>query len=145
MKYGILFLLFFYGLGKLSAQGNANAIVGVWLSENKRLKVEVYGSNKKYFGKILWQYEKIDPETGKPKLDKENPDPAKRNRPLIGLQVLKDFEFKDGFWKNGYVYNSQNGKTYSCEIWMEGKDVLVLRGYWGLVYHTERWTRVKGG
>jgi hypothetical protein len=42
MKYGILFLLFFYGLGKLSAQGNANAIVGVWLSENKRLKVEVY-------------------------------------------------------------------------------------------------------
>ena len=53
MKYGILFLLFFYGLGKLSAQGNANAIVGVWLSENKRLKVEVYESNKKYFGKRL--------------------------------------------------------------------------------------------
>ena len=52
MKYGILFLLFFYGLGKLSAQGNANAIVGVWLSENKRLKVEVYESNKKYFGKM---------------------------------------------------------------------------------------------
>ena len=143
MKYGILFFFFFYGLGKIFVLGIVNAIVGVWLSEKKRLKVEVYESNKKYFGKILWQYEKIDPETGKPKLDKENPDPAKRNRPLIGLQVLKDFEFKDGFWKNGYVYNSQNGKTYSCEIWMEGKDVLVLRGYWGLVYHTERWTRVK--
>ena len=103
----------------------------------------MYESNKKYFGKILWQYEKIDPETGQPKVDKENPDPAKRNRPIIGLQVLKDFEFKDGFWQNGYVYNSQNGKTYSCEIWLEGKDVLVLRGYWGLVYHTEKWTRVK--
>ena len=153
MKYGILFLLFFYGLGKLSAQGNANAIVGVWLSENKRLKVEVYESNKKYFGKILWQYEKIDPETGQPKVDKENPDPAKRNRPnIINNQIITfsyfllitlDFEFKDGFWQNGYVYNSQNGKTYSCEIWLEGKDVLVLRGYWGLVYHTEKWTRVK--
>ncbi|MBL0279477.1 MAG: DUF2147 domain-containing protein [Bacteroidetes bacterium] len=66
---------------------------------------------------------------------------GKRNRPLIGLQVLKDFEFKRWLLENGYVYNSQNSKTYSCEIWMEGKDVLVLRGYWGLVYHTERWTR----
>ncbi len=144
MKYGILILLLAIGLGRVSAQGNADAIKGVWLSENKRLKVEIYAVNNVYFGKILWLYEQNDPETGKPKLDKENPDPNKRSRPLIGLQVLKDFRFKDGFWQDGYVYNSQNGNTYACEIWLEGKDMLVLRGYWGFVYHTEKWTRVKG-
>ena len=143
-KLGLLIFTLLFSVLKISAQGNADAIVGVWLSDNERLKVEIYNNNGVYFGKILWLYEKIDPETGKPKLDKENPDPKKRSRPLIGLQVLKDFKFKDGFWQDGYVYNSQNGKTYACEIWLDGKDVLILRGYWGLVYHTERWTRVKG-
>lgn len=127
----------------LCAQGNAAAIKGVWLSEDKRCKAEIYEKNGKYYGKIIWLYEQIDPATGKPKLDKENPDPSKRSRPLIGLLVLKDFVFEDGFWQHGYVYNAQNGKTYDCDIWLEGKDTLVLRGYWGFVYHTERWTRVE--
>ena len=143
MKYLIFILLLSYSTAKLSAQGNADAIKGVWVSTDKKLKVEIYSYNDKYFGKILWQYEQIDPETGKPKLDKENPDESKRNRPIMGLLVLKDFVYKEGFWQDGYVYNSQNGKTYSCEIWLEGKDVLILRGYWGIVYHTEKWTRVK--
>jgi uncharacterized protein (DUF2147 family) len=138
-----LFITLSLYAGSLYAQGNPEAIVGVWVSENKKLKVELYNVNNKYFGKIVWQYEKIDPETGKPKLDKENPDESKRNRPIMGLQVLKDFVYKDGYWQNGYVYNSQNGKTYACEIWLDGKDVLVLRGYWGIVYHTETWTREK--
>jgi len=143
MKYLVIFLLVSFGTGRLYAQANSDAIKGVWVSENKKLKVEIYNHNNKYYGKIVWQYEQIDPETGKPKLDKENPDESKRHRPVMGLQVLKDFFYKDGFWQDGYVYNSQNGKTYACEMWLEGKDVIVVRGYWGIIYHTERWTRVK--
>lgn len=143
MKFGSLILLLICSIGKLCAQGNADAITGVWLSENRRLKVEVYNYNDKYYGRILWQYESIDPETGNQKLDKKNPDPSKRDKPIIGLLVLKDFVFKEGFWQHGYVYNAQNGKMYASEIWLEGKDKLVLRGYLGFIYHTEIWTRVK--
>ena len=124
-----------------NAQGNADAVLGKWLSDNERLIVEIYKSGSKYYGKITWIYIQTDAKTGKPRTDVENPDASKRNVPLIGLVVLKNFEFKDGFWQNGTVYNSQNGKTYDCEFWMEGKNKLVLRGYWGFVYHTEYWTR----
>ena len=146
MKYGILFLLFFYGLGKLSAQGNANAIVGVWLSENKRLKVEVYESNKKYFGKILWQYEKIDPETGKPKLDKENPDPAKRNLPIIGGKTLWNATFNSstGYFEEATAY--RNGRYFCGKFKLNTNGTLSIVGYnctFKFLKFSETWTRVK--
>ncbi len=123
-------------------QARADAIKGLWLSEDKRCKAEIYEKNGKYHGKITWLYEQVDPDTGKPKLDKNNPDPAKQGRQLIGLHVLRDFVYREGFWQDGYVYNPRTGKTYTCEVWLEGKDVLVLRGYRGIIYHTEKWTRV---
>ncbi|MBK7566841.1 MAG: DUF2147 domain-containing protein [Bacteroidetes bacterium] len=141
MKLFITSLFFLLMHPAAKAQGNADAVIGKWMSDNGRLIVEIYKSGNKYYGKINWLYIQTDPKTGKPRTDIENPDASKRNVPLIGLVVLKNFEFKDGFWQNGTVYNSQNGKTYDCEFWMEGKNKLVLRGYWGFVYHTEYWTR----
>ena len=40
-------------------------------------------------GTVVWLNKPIDRATGKPKTDKHNPDPAKRARPLIGLQVAQ--------------------------------------------------------
>src|SRR4029077_14878602 len=37
---------------------------------------------------LVWLDHPIDPATGRPKTDRLNPDPAKRSRPLIGLQVV---------------------------------------------------------
>jgi len=122
---------------------SGDVLLGTWLSEDKRCKAEIYASGGKYYGKIIWIFEQTDPETGKPKTDKNNPNPEKRNRPLIGLMVLWDFEFIDGFWQGGYIYNPQTGKVYDCDIWLEGNDTLVMRGYWGILYHTEKWTRVE--
>ena len=109
MKLFITSLFFLLIHPALKAQGNADAVIGKWKSDNGRLIVEIYKSGNKYYGKIDWLYIQIDPETGKPRTDVENPDASKRNVPLIGLVVLKNFEFKDGFWQNGTVYNSQNG------------------------------------
>lgn len=141
MKQFILSGIFLLISSALFCQNYSDAVVGKWLSENKRCIVEIYKNGTKYYGKITWLYEQIDPDTGKPKLDKENPDASKRNTPLIGLTVLKNFVYKDGFWQNGEVYNCQNGTTYDCEFWLEGKNKLILRGYWGFIYHTETWTR----
>lgn len=142
--YKVLTLICFlvFAQNRVFGQSYDQAIKGVWLSEDKRCKAEVYEKNGTYYGKIIWLYEQIDPETGKPKLDKNNPDSSKRSRALIGLTVLWDFTYKDGYWQDGYVYNPTSGKIYDCDVWLEGMDVLVLRGYWGLIYHTEKWTRV---
>ena len=55
----------------------------------------------------------------------------------------KNFEFDDGEWTNGTIYDPTNGKTYSCVIkYRNGK--LDLRGYIGisLIGRTQTWFKV---
>ena len=77
-------------------------------------------------------------------LDDRNPDPALRNRPLKGLNILTGFEYAgEGHWKNGTVYDPNNGKTYKCSITLIDDNTLKLRGYIGisLLGRSETWTR----
>ena len=39
-----------------------------------------------------------------------------RNLPLKGLVYLYDLEFKNGEWKNGKIYNPEQGKVYNAKI-----------------------------
>jgi len=76
--------------------------------------------------------------------DDRNPDPALRNRPLDGLAIMTGFEYAgDGRWKNGTVYDPNNGKTYKCSITLIDDNTLKLRGYIGisLFGRTATWTR----
>ena len=143
MKMVICFFTALLFAAAVQAQGFHDAIIGKWLSDNQRCKVEIYKSGDKYYGKIVWLMEQNDPETGRPKTDVENPDESLRNKPLIGLTVLKDFVFKDGYWQEGEVYDSQNGNTYDCKIWLDDMNHLQVKGYWHFVYHVESWTRIE--
>jgi uncharacterized protein (DUF2147 family) len=69
----------------------ADRIVGVWEPSNGKARVKIEKIGTKYYGKIVWLKEPEDPETGKPKVDKNNPDPALQNAPLRGYRLLKDF------------------------------------------------------
>jgi uncharacterized protein (DUF2147 family) len=84
-------------------------------------------------------------DQGKPKADKKNPDENLKSRPLLNLELLKDFTF-DGkdTWKDGTIYDPKSGKTYSCKMVIE-EDKLKIRGYVGisLLGRTEVWTRIK--
>ncbi|MBC8045356.1 MAG: DUF2147 domain-containing protein [Fimbriimonadaceae bacterium] len=143
MKY-LFFIVFVYLCNdKIYAQQYADAIKGKWKSEDKKTVVEIYRQGDKYFGKIVWQAQPNDATTGKPRTDLENPDALKRNRPLMGLQVLYDLEFDDGYWQDGEIYNSQNGETYDVNIWLEGNDILKLKVYWYFTHQTQTWTREK--
>ena len=75
----------FFASGALAAPPEGN-----WLSEDGGTKVHIStcGANK-LCGTLVWLGHPTDPNTGKPKTDKLNPDPAKRARPLIGLQVAR--------------------------------------------------------
>lgn len=124
------------------SQTYADAIVGKWRSSDGKTKVEIYKSGNTYSGKIIWLSVPND-EHGNPRTDKENPESSLRKRPLIGLQVLHSLKYEDGFWQDGKIYSSQNGKSYTCDIWLEGNDVLKMKVYWHFIYQIEEWTRVK--
>lgn len=138
-----LFFLLFLSI-QMFAQPYADAIVGKWISQDKRTVVEVSkNSTNNYIARIDKIRYPIDPETNKPKTDTKNPDPAMRGRPLIGLQVLHQLNYKDGYWQNGKIYNTVTGKSYDCDVWLEKPDKLKMKAYWYFLSHTELWTRVE--
>jgi uncharacterized protein (DUF2147 family) len=122
---------------------NADDILGVWWTEEKDGKVEIYKMNGKYYGKLIWMDEpKIN---GKPVLDDQNPDPDLRDRPIEGIVLLKKLTFDGDQWDDGEVYDPESGDTYSCYIELESKNRLKLRGYLGfsVVGRSTFWTRVE--
>jgi len=148
-----------------------DAILGTWLSgaEGKELaRVLIYKDdgrdkgqdggldsrrvNRKYFGKIVWleypEFRDDDEQgmAGMTKVDRENRDPKLRGHPILGLVILKNFDFEPDRkwpWTGGTVYDPENGKTYRGRMRLEKDGGLRMRGYVGipLFGRSTWWTR----
>ena len=123
---------------------NKDAILGKWINSTGEAHVDITKRGDKYFGKIVWLKAPKD-EKGTTKTDIKNPEESLRSKPIIGLEILKNFVFEDGKWTDGKIYDPKSGKTYSCNMTMKGNDVLNMRGYVGisLIGRSETWKRVK--
>ncbi len=100
----------------ISAGASAGAPEGIWLSEDGGTKVHISNCGGKLCGRVVWLEEPNDPRTGKPKTDALNPDPAKRMRPMIGLQVVNGLAPSGENRWSGEIYNADDGKTYSAHM-----------------------------
>ena len=144
MKALVLLLTLF--TSKFTTSDNkADAIIGVWKNGSGKGHIQIYKNNSKYYGKIVWLRDAVDPTTGRPKVDRKNSDPAQRSNPLIGLVMLKDFKYDDEEWNDGHIYNPSDGKEYKGYMKMKDSKTLTVRGYVGfsLLGKTDTWTRVR--
>ena len=57
--------------------------------------------------------------------------------------IMENLEKDDDEWDDGEILDPNNGKIYDCKIWLEGNDILKVRGYVGFFYRTQTWKRVK--
>lgn len=129
----LLFTAALIMLFAIAINAQADKITGVWITASDSSSVEIVKhTNGKYIGHINWLLEPLD-ENGKPKVDDNNPDPERINDPILGLKLLRSFEYNSSKnrWEGGTIYDPDNGKTYSCYGWFEGDnyDVLYLKGY----------------
>jgi len=127
-KIALLFTLSLFTLAGIAQQ--ADKITGIWWNDEKTTKIKVEKKDGKYSGTIVFMIpEKY--ENGQPPKDDNNPDESLRSRSLIGLQILKDFEFdaNKNEWKNGKIYDPKSGNTYDCYAWLENNDLLKLKGF----------------
>jgi uncharacterized protein (DUF2147 family) len=158
MKRSVLFgvLLALLAAAPLLA-GDSDAVVGVWATDpddnGGQAHIEIYANGDRYDGKIVWLEEPVylpgdeHGEAGQEKVDTENPDPALRSRPIIGMVLMEGFVYDgEGTWAKGTIYDANDGKTYKCKMRLEDADTLKVRGYVGfsMLGRTEVWTRVKG-
>ncbi len=139
MKKTVFILMFSWISMAVCAQ---DITKGTWFNEEKSAKVQFYKQGDKLFGKIVWLEEPN--KNGKPRADEFNPDPKKKELPLMGLVFLKGFK-QDGDkkWKDGEIYDPKNGKTYSSEMTLINPGQLNVRGYIGisLIGRTTKFTK----
>jgi uncharacterized protein (DUF2147 family) len=114
------------------------SVTGDWLVKDGYANIRIDDCNGKMWGIVVWE------KTAG--VDSENPDPAKKARPTLGMPILLGLApnaKEPGKW-SGEIYNSQNGKIYVANISLADENTLDLEGclVWPLC-QTQKWTRVK--
>jgi uncharacterized protein (DUF2147 family) len=145
MKIITLVVLFFSVAFCNGQSSEADKILGLWVTGSGKGRIQISKYGDKYGGKLVWLREPND-QSGNPKLDDKNPDPAKRKNPKIGLNNLLGFTYDGkGEYEGGTIYDPENGKTYKCIMTLKDDNTLDVRGYIGfsLIGRTDTWKRVK--
>jgi uncharacterized protein (DUF2147 family) len=116
--------------------------LGLWQAKDgTKIKIEPCGQN--LCGFISQTNPSHDPTTGQIVKDKNNADPAKRNRPLVGVQVLISMQPNGASRWSGQVYNDDDGRTYSGNLIELGPSSIKIEGCWLMICDGENLTRVK--
>src|SRR4051794_32660615 len=131
-------------LALMTCSAHAEEPTGNWLTQGGNSKIKIADCAGALCGTIIWLKEPNDPETGKPKTDKNNSDSAKRSRPLMGVQIVLGMKPNGADKWAGQVYNAEDGKTYTGNIAFSGGNSLTLQGcaLGGLVCKGQTWTKV---
>jgi uncharacterized protein (DUF2147 family) len=158
MKRSTIVFIVFLLLMVMAAQcstadqvSEGDAILGTWLTEGKEAKIEIIKCSGKYCGRIVWTGDPVYTpgedikRAGQPKTDDNNPNPAFRTRPIIGLQLMYNFRYAgDRQWVGGRVYDPGSGNTYGARLLLASPDRLEMRGYFlvPMLGRTTTWTRI---
>lgn len=142
MNIRILLLATLLGLGSAAfAQdepAGADAITGIWQTDSGGY-VQIYDAGDSYEGKVVGSV------SGEAKFDKNNPDPALRDRRLLGTVLMHGLQYQgDNTWGDGEIYAPDSGKTYSLKATLHNPDKLEVRGYIGfsLFGRSQTWSPV---
>jgi len=120
----------------------AGAPEGTWLSEDGGTKVHIANCGGRLCGTVVWLEKPTNPSTGKPKTDEHNPDPAKRARPLLGLQVVQGLTASGPDKWSGQIYNADDGHTYKANLQVQGERNAHVEGcVLAVLCKGQTWTR----
>ena len=116
-----------FGLAALSGPALASEATGVWKMSNGKVTVKVSPCGGNLCGTVV-ALKKPRDDKGRPRLDKENPNPALRKRPVIGLTILSNMQQRgNGYWV-GTIYNPDDGNTYSSRMQLKGSGTMRVDG-----------------
>ncbi|PCI96118.1 MAG: hypothetical protein COB15_11370 [Flavobacteriales bacterium] len=122
---------------------NAQSITGKWKTIDddtgkEKSVVEIYKKGGKYYGKVI---SIVDPKKRDKKCEKCTD--YRKDKPVLGMEIIKDLEQDDDEFEDGTIMDPENGKIYDCKIWLEDKNTLNVRGYIAFFYRTQEWLRVE--
>lgn len=123
---------------------SAQSVQGIWKTYDEKTgeplsHVKIYEKDDKLYGKIIKLLNPTDDDicTACPG--------DKKNAPILGMEIMWDLEDQGDEFDDGEIMDPANGKIYSCKIWLENEDELIVRGYLGfsLLGRSQTWYRVR--
>lgn len=116
---------------------------GVWVNRAGDTRIQVSRCGGALCGRVAWLREPRNAK-GQPKVDRRNPNPAMRERRLIGLPVLLNMKPAGERRWSGHIYNADDGRTYASTIQLAAADSMKVQGcvLGGVLCRTMSWTRV---
>jgi len=107
---------------------------GEWWVHDKDARIQIVDCGGAMWGVISW--EKM------PGTDSHNPDPAKRNRAMLGVPIILGMKAKSENEWSGTIYNSAFGQTVPGTIALHPDNTLRITGcVLGFLCGGENWTR----
>jgi len=118
---------------------SAAEATGEWLIEDGDARVRIAPCGGELCGNVAWIKE------GAPTVDVNNPDPAKRARPLLGSAVLLGLKPSGAGEWTGSLYDAENGRTYVGKLTVIDDHHVKVAGcvLGGLICESQTWTRTK--
>ncbi len=133
------------GLAFATPAVDAAGASGVWINPKESVAVEIEHCAGHLCGRIVW-LKKPRNSDGELKQDRHNPDPERRDTLLCGLRILGGFRPDgDERWRDGWIYNADDGETYQGRLTLKEEDRLEVRGYvmLPLFGRSQTWARVE--
>jgi len=132
--YSIFFLIIF-SVNLSSEEG----IFGYWLTSGSIVKIET--CNNSICGEIatVFTEEGVDPESI---LDENNKDKSKRERSIVGINILSDFSIEKSdqkIFKGGKIYDPRSGNTYKSNLYLNEDGTLKVEGCLAFICDGEEW------
>ena len=135
MRKYILFII----LSFLNLNIFADNIFGYWLTSGSVVKIE--NCNNQVCGKIITIFvdDEVDPKSI---LDDNNKNKSLRDRMLIGIDLLSEFEINDEdqkTFKGGKIYDPRSGNTYKSNLYLAQSGILKVEGCLAFICDGEEW------
>ncbi len=122
-------------LGAPAYAGVGEGVIGYWASPESILQIARAGEGLSMRVVVLLEPNygpnEIFGPPGTPRRDAENPDPERRQDPILGLELLRDYRFEKGMWR-GRIYDPESGNIYDSTIRLGRNGLLKMRGYIGM-------------
>jgi uncharacterized protein (DUF2147 family) len=134
--YGLRVAMVLFGLGVVTpALGD---VKGTWMADDGTA-IRIHSCGSALCGDIA----SVPHSNGRPPTDLKNADPSRRNRPLVGVQVLTGMHPDGpGRW-SGRLYNPKDGNTYDGNLIEKGPDTIRIEGCWLFFCGGQNLTRMK--
>jgi uncharacterized protein (DUF2147 family) len=122
-------------------QANAAEPTGTWLTQQGDAHIRVTKCGAAMCGTITWLKDAVDSATGQPPVDSRNPNPALRNRKVLGIRIFAMAPDGSGNYA-GTIYNTDDGQTYQAKLMLRGAEQLEVQGCAGPLCGSEIWSKV---